>query len=486
MGAGDDVVCALARGVTAGFCGTATGVMCTSWVGRWTDRRRPLLLWLLLGASALLFFCVQALTAVVMLETVSYIQHYGLLRREISAGQHEPTQAKHCWDCDLVCSNLFFLNIQLHAQHHRQPSKWFNQMDTSTAALQLPFDYPTMIIICFIPPLWRRLIHPLLSTPPVASAYALPDPQATQLSLHPAALAVQRMTAFVALLLFNNPCSLTLLGAVNRLCGRPIRSVFLCYSTSASYVGRFSFPWTVRFVHTPRVVGVFHHNGSLGLIVVLFTDEKQFSGNRQYLIQVWKAMERLRRMVGVDQINLAGSMPSEMRRLGIGDESAFSKSHSAVADLIVSAHCMVRAAQQRAERSDIDPVIVLGARGSIGRLVVQRLLEQGRQVHSVDASDSLPVQLQDKHCVLIDVSRRGALESRVPLLWRGVVVLNEVYPEPPTELLRELQERGVTVYHIAGVQGTAFPAFPAAYAGGIPCCAAGGRSELPPVLTRLN
>ena len=306
---------------------------------------------------------------------------------------------------------------------------------------------------------------------------------ALQHSFHSAALWLQRVVASLALVLFNNCCSLFLLGAANRLCGRPVRSVFLCYSTNQRYVSRFSLPWTVRFANTPRIVGYYRHRGSLGLIAVLHTDERRFSGDRSYLSGVWSAMERLRRVVGADQIKLAGTMPSEMRRLGVGDEGAFSTTLSAVADLIVTADGMVRAAEQRTEQSD--PVIILGARGSIGRLVAQRLQQQGRQVHCVDAGDSLPEELQGKPCVLIDVSRRGALESRASALWRGMTVLNEVYPEPAADTLSELAERGVAVYHVVGVEGSAFPAFPAAYAGGIPCCAAGDKGGQQPILRRL-
>lgn len=71
----------------------------------------------------------------------------------------------------------------------------------------------------------------------------------------------------------------------------------------------------------------------------------------------------------------------------------------------------------------------------------------------------------------INLSRKGALRDYAPWLWPEAVVLNEVYPEPGREELRLTGEVGSQCWHIVGVQGMAWPPFPRAYRGGIPCCA---------------
>lgn len=55
--------------------------------------------------------------------------------------------------------------------------------------------------------------------------------------------------------------------------------------------------------------------------------------------------------------------------------------------------------------------------------------------------------------------------------WQGAIVQNEVYPEPSAAEIAELEARGAHCYHIVGVEGRAWPPFPRAYRGGIPCCA---------------
>jgi hypothetical protein len=71
----------------------------------------------------------------------------------------------------------------------------------------------------------------------------------------------------------------------------------------------------------------------------------------------------------------------------------------------------------------------------------------------------------------LNLTKSGALLEYARELWPGVIVLNEVCPEPSSTELAELEARGAVCYHIVGVEGRAWPPFPRAYRGGIPCCA---------------
>ena len=130
------------------------------------------------------------------------------------------------------------------------------------------------------------------------------------------------------------------------------------------------------------------------------------------------------------------------------------------------------------------PIIILGGKGFIGRRVVKRL--KGREVFSVDKSSDKgrkvsrdwPTQLKGSPTLLVNISRKFVLEHYLPEIWPELVLLNEVYPEPSKTELEHFQSQGGGIYHLAGVVGKAFPAFPKAYSGSIPCSAAHGHKNL--------
>jgi hypothetical protein len=71
-------------------------------------------------------------------------------------------------------------------------------------------------------------------------------------------------------------------------------------------------------------------------------------------------------------------------------------------------------------------------------------------------------------------------------MWPGIVYLNEVYPEPSREEIEELRDIGVSTWHVVGVKASAYPPFPKAYRGGIPCCAANPNGPLEAIVRRLD
>lgn len=74
------------------------------------------------GKSAMVFFLLQAFFAVVLLEQVNAIEHYGLTRRE-----DEAVQAQHSWDTYPRISNFLLFKLQNHADHHMRT---FNYLHT--------------------------------------------------------------------------------------------------------------------------------------------------------------------------------------------------------------------------------------------------------------------------------------------------------------------------------------------------------------------
>ena len=98
------------------------------------------------------FLLVQAILAFTFLELVNYVEHYGLLRREISPGKFERVSPKHSWNADHVLSNYYLFKLQRHSDHHLAATKPYQILDRYEESPQLPAGYPTMIILALLPP----------------------------------------------------------------------------------------------------------------------------------------------------------------------------------------------------------------------------------------------------------------------------------------------------------------------------------------------
>jgi alkane 1-monooxygenase len=123
--------------------------------------------WLLVLAALgqwklLAFWVVQSAFAVWLLETVNYIEHYGLQRRPQADGRPEPFGVAHAWNADHVVSNSLLANLQRHSDHHMHAWKAFAQLEP-LAGPQLPTGYSGCILLAAVPPLWFATMEPRLA-----------------------------------------------------------------------------------------------------------------------------------------------------------------------------------------------------------------------------------------------------------------------------------------------------------------------------------
>lgn len=112
--------------------------------------------------SAVALFIGQSAVAVTLLELVNYVEHYGLERVEIRPGVRDRVRAEHSWESRFRVSNAVLFRLQRHADHHLQPQRRYQALGLHDACPQLPQGYPAMVMAALVPPLWRRLIHPIL------------------------------------------------------------------------------------------------------------------------------------------------------------------------------------------------------------------------------------------------------------------------------------------------------------------------------------
>jgi alkane 1-monooxygenase len=112
------------------------------------------------GSSGALFLAAQAAVAFLILETINYIEHYGLERREIGPGRYERVMPWHSWNSSHRVSNWLLINLARHSDHHLAAAKRYQVLDHVAEAPQLPAGYGSMFVAAMVPPLWRRLMDP--------------------------------------------------------------------------------------------------------------------------------------------------------------------------------------------------------------------------------------------------------------------------------------------------------------------------------------
>jgi alkane 1-monooxygenase len=105
------------------------------------------------------FFIVQSIIAILSLECVNYIEHYGIVRREISAGKYEKVNPLHSWNANHFYSNLMLFHLQRHSDHHAYASRPYQVLRHFDESPQLPYGYTMMILISLVPPIWFKIMN---------------------------------------------------------------------------------------------------------------------------------------------------------------------------------------------------------------------------------------------------------------------------------------------------------------------------------------
>jgi alkane 1-monooxygenase len=114
----------------------------------------------LLGPRAILLFFAQSAVAIAFLETVNYIEHYGLERRLIRPGTYERVAERHSWNASHRLTNALLFNLQRHSDHHVWPLRPYHELRHQEQSPQLPMGYAGMALLAMVPPLWRRVMDP--------------------------------------------------------------------------------------------------------------------------------------------------------------------------------------------------------------------------------------------------------------------------------------------------------------------------------------
>jgi alkane 1-monooxygenase len=106
------------------------------------------------GLLTALWFVCAAVIGFLLLETVNYIEHYGLQRRKTGADSYERPRPAHSWNSDHVVGRLVLFELSRHSDHHYMASRKYQVLRHHEDAPQMPTGYPGMMILSLIPPLW--------------------------------------------------------------------------------------------------------------------------------------------------------------------------------------------------------------------------------------------------------------------------------------------------------------------------------------------
>ena len=115
-----------------------------------------------LGPQVLPLLLAISFWANFQLTSANYVEHYGLLRRRLADGRLERVEPRHSWNSNHVFSNWATFHLQRHSDHHAHPMRSYQSLRHFQGVPELPNGYFGMFLISYLPPLWFRIMDPLL------------------------------------------------------------------------------------------------------------------------------------------------------------------------------------------------------------------------------------------------------------------------------------------------------------------------------------
>jgi alkane 1-monooxygenase len=116
-------------------------------------------IWYFFGGLITLYFLTAALIGILLLETVNYIEHYGLQRKQIAEGKYERALPEHSWNSDHVIGRIFLFELSRHSDHHYLASRKYQLLRHHDNSPQMPTGYPGMMMLSLIPPAWFYVMN---------------------------------------------------------------------------------------------------------------------------------------------------------------------------------------------------------------------------------------------------------------------------------------------------------------------------------------
>lgn len=117
------------------------------------------------GWKITLAYSIAAIGGFLLLETVNYIEHYGLARQKLSDLRYERVRPSHSWNSNHVVGRLMLFELSRHSDHHFQPAKKYQTLEHHEDSPQMPTGYPGMMLLSAVPPLWFAVMNKRILAP---------------------------------------------------------------------------------------------------------------------------------------------------------------------------------------------------------------------------------------------------------------------------------------------------------------------------------
>ncbi|MBL0145165.1 MAG: alkane 1-monooxygenase [Chitinophagaceae bacterium] len=111
------------------------------------------------GGMLTLYFLAAALIGILLLETVNYIEHYGLQRKATGENLYERTMPHHSWNSSHVIGRILLFELSRHSDHHYMASRKYQILKHYNDAPQLPTGYPGSMVLALVPPAWFYVMN---------------------------------------------------------------------------------------------------------------------------------------------------------------------------------------------------------------------------------------------------------------------------------------------------------------------------------------
>lgn len=119
-----------------------------------------LYVYVVFGINALYMALVISLISILLLQTINYIEHYGLRRKKLPSGRYQRASEIHSWNSNHILGRMMLYELTRHSDHHHRAHKKYQLLEYHGTSPQMPFGYPTSMVISLVPPLWFAIMNP--------------------------------------------------------------------------------------------------------------------------------------------------------------------------------------------------------------------------------------------------------------------------------------------------------------------------------------
>ncbi|MGL2962615.1 alkane 1-monooxygenase [Flavobacterium sp. RSB2_4_14] len=111
------------------------------------------------GKTGLIVALFSGIVGFLLLETINYIEHYGLKRNQLASGRYERVTEKHSWNSNHILGRIMLYELTRHSDHHFKSQKKYQILEYHDVSPKMPYGYPTSMVLSFFPPLWFAVMN---------------------------------------------------------------------------------------------------------------------------------------------------------------------------------------------------------------------------------------------------------------------------------------------------------------------------------------